>query len=140
MPGLVPGGVVPGGGPGGGGFGNFSEDDIATRQAQFTEGDFGGFQERLLTGAVIGLLQNKTGEVPEPAGIFVTIYDIIAEEIELTVEEIQSLTAEGVTFGEIIEANDGDIEAIQGKLLDALADSDQFRGQDFEEFLSNILE
>jgi hypothetical protein len=139
VPGSGPGGGLPGSGPGAGGSGNISEDDIATRQAQFAEGDFGGFQERLLTGAVIGLLQNKTGELPEPAGIFATIYDIIAEETGLTSEEIQGQIADGVSLAEIIENNGADNDAILTKLTDALSDSDQIRGQDMEEFLSNLL-
>jgi hypothetical protein len=140
IPGQRPGGGgFPGGGPGGGGFGNFSEEDIATRQAQFQEGDFGGFGERMLTGAVIGLLQNKTGEIPEPEGIFATIYSVIGEEIGLSVEELQSQAADGLTLIEIIEINGGDIDVIQSKLNDELLGSEQFQGRDMDAFINNLL-
>ena len=140
-------GRIPGQGPGGGGLpgsgpgesGSLSEDDIATRQAQFTEGGIGDFQGRFLTGIVVRLLQEKTGETPETGGIFTTIYDVIAEETGLSVEEIQEQTADGKTLAEIIEANVGDGEVIKEKLLEILDETDQVRGQDLEEFLANIL-
>lgn len=137
-PGGGPGGGFPGGGPGGG-FGNFSEDDIATRQAQFAEGGFGDFQGRMLTGIVIRLLQNKAGDSSGPEGIFDVIFDIIAEETGLTVEEIQEQAADGITLAEIVEANGGDMEIIKDKLTEALSESDQFRGRDLEELLENFL-
>ena len=139
IPGQVPGGGFPGGRPGGG-FGNLSEDDLATRQAQFAQGDFGAIQGRMLTGIVVRLLQDKTGETPEPEGIFATIYEIIAEETGLTVEEIQGQIADGVSLVEIIENNGADKDTVLTKLTDALSDSDQFRGQDMEEFLSGLLD
>lgn len=140
IPGQGPGGGgLPGGGPGGGGFGELSEDDIATRQAQFTEGGFGDIQGRLFTGVVIRLLQEKTGETPETGGVFTAIYDVIAEETGLSIEEIQEQTVSGITLAEIIESNGGDVELIQEKLLAALDATEQFRGQDLEEFLANIL-
>ena len=138
IPGQGPGGGgLPGGGPGG--SGSLSEDDIATRQAQFAEGGFGDFQGRLLTNVVIRLLQNKTGETPETGGIFTAIYDVIAEETGISVEEIQEQTADGETLAEIIKANGGDGEVIKEKLLEILDETDQVRGQDLEEFLANIL-
>lgn len=130
------GGGLPGGGPGG--YGSFSEDDIATRQAQFEGGDLGDFQGRFLTGIIIRLLQDKTGEAPEIGGAFTTIYGVIAAEIGLTVEEIQEQLADEKTLAEIIESNGGDMEVIQEKLLEVLDGSDQFRGQDLEEFLGSI--
>jgi hypothetical protein len=139
LPGGRPGGGFFGGGPGGGGIGDLSEDDIATRQAQFQESDFGGFGERILTGAVIGLLQNRSGEIPEPEGIFATIYAVIGEEIGLSIEELQSQTADGLTLAVIIENNGGDIEAIQTKMIEELSDSEQFQGRDIDAFIGNLL-
>jgi hypothetical protein len=113
-----------GGGPGAGGpgagFGNLSEDDIATRQAQFSEGDFAGaIQERVLLGSVIRLMQSKIGEVVEPVGIFNTIFTVVSEETGLTVEEIQEQMAAGVTLSDLIDANDGDINAVRSALVEA---------------------
>jgi hypothetical protein len=143
VPGQGPGGGGPGGGlPGGrpgGGFGEISADDIATRQAQFAEGDFGDFQGRMLTGIVIRSLQAKSGETPELEGIFGAIFDIIAEETGLTVEEIRGQTADGTTLAEIIETSGEDVDDIQAKLMAALSETDQFQGQDLEEFLGNLL-
>ena len=62
-----------GGGPGGlpgGSPDGMSEDDIATRQAEFAEGGSVAFKDRFLTGAVVRMLQTKTGEAPERARIF----------------------------------------------------------------------
>ncbi len=119
-------GGFPGGGPGagfggpGGGFGNPSEDDIATRQAQFSEGDFAGaIQERVLLGSVIRLMQEKSGEAVEFIGIFNTVFSIVSEETGLTVEEIQEQMADGVTLSDLIEANGGDIDAVRSSLVEA---------------------
>jgi len=110
----------PGAGGPGAGFGNLSEDDIATRQAQFSEGDFAGaIQERVLLGSVIRLMQNKIGEVVEPVGIFNTVFTVVSEETGLTVEEIQEQMADGVNLSDLIEANDGDINAVRSALVEA---------------------
>jgi len=137
VPGQGPGGGLPGGVPGG--FGSLSEDDIATRQAQFTESGFGDIQGRLFTGVVIRLLQEKIGETPEPGDVFTLIFDVIAEDTGLSVEEIREQTAVGQTLAEIIEANGGDVEVIKEKLLAAIDETEQFRGQDLNEFLANVL-
>lgn len=131
----------PGGGAGGGGFGNFSEDDIATRQAQFAEGGFGEFQDRALTRAVVVLLQTKTGEAPEqrPGGLFNTVFTIVSEETGLSVEEIQSQTAEGITLAEIIESNGGDVEAVRVLLVEALSELPNAEDLDAEQLASEWL-
>jgi hypothetical protein len=126
-----PGGGPGGGGPGGGffaggpegGFGDLSEDDIATRQAQFEEGDFSAvFQGRILTGAVIRLLQEKTGDIPEqtPGGLFDTVFTIVGDETGLDPQEIREQLSGGSTLAEIIEANGGDLEAVRNALIEAL--------------------
>jgi hypothetical protein len=130
------GGGLPSGGPGSGGLGSFSEDDFATREARVAEGDL---QERILTGAVIRLLQEKTGEIPEPEGLFAIVFEVIADETGMTVEQLQEQTAGGASFAEIIESNGADMDTILTKLSEALSDSDQFSGQDMEAFLNNIL-
>jgi hypothetical protein len=137
----LPGGG-PGGGPGGlpgGGPGEISEDDRATRQAEFAGGDLGSFQDRLLTGAVVRLLQDKTGEAPVRVGPFDTFLTVVAEQIGLTVEEVQTATEEGSTLAEIIEDNGGDIEAVKAALTEALSDSEFFQGQDLEEVIAGFL-
>lgn len=128
-PGGGPGGGGPGGGFLGGGPGgaNLSEDDIATRQAQFEEGEFASgdfaalFQGRILTGAVIRLLQEKTGEAPEqtPGGLFNTVFTIVGEETGLSPEEIRVQLSENATLAEIIEANGGDLVAVREALVEA---------------------
>ena len=147
------GGGFPGGGPGGGGqggpggglpgggFGNLSEDDRATRQAQFAEGDFGDFQGRALTRAVVLLLQTKTGQAPErrPGDIFTMVFTIVSEETGLTVEEIQGQTAEATTLAEIIETNGGDIEAVRTRLIEALSQQPNAADLDAEQIASEWL-
>ena len=113
----------PGGGPGGGlpgDFGNFSEDDIATRQARFAEGGAGTLQDRVLTAAVTRLLQAKTGEAPQRVGIFDTVFTIVSDETGLSTDEIQDQIGEGATLSEIIVTNDGDVESVKLRLIEAL--------------------
>ena len=119
-----------GGGPGGLGGGDLSEDDIATRRAEFTEGGLGDFGERLLTGAVVRLMQTKTGEAPADRGsLFNTVFEVVAEETGLSIEEIQAATAEGQALAEIIEANGSDVAAVRAALIEAfnlLPNADDF--------------
>lgn len=143
-----PGGGFAGGAPGGGGFpgggfgggqGDLSEDDLATRQAEFESGGLGGFQDRAMTNAVIMLLETKTGEVTERVDPFADLWAILNETTGLTTEEIQAQTAEGVTLAELIEANGGDVEAVKADLIAALQDSPIAQRQDVEEYVTNML-
>jgi len=132
----------PGGGPGGrpgGGFRNLSEDDIATRRAQFAEGGVGGFQDRILIGAVTRLLQAKTGEVPERGRIFSTIIAIISEETGLSEDEIRAQTAGGKTLAELIEDQGGDIELVKNQLIEALNELPNAADIDAEQFAADWL-
>jgi hypothetical protein len=142
---FIPGGGGPGGGgfggPGRGGFGNLSEEDIATRQAQFAEGGFAAFRGRAMTGAVIRLLETKTGEAPEggPGRFFGSVFDIVSEETGLTVEEIQAQTTEGVTLAEIIEANGGYLETVKTALTEVFSNFQGLDDQDIEQRVEAIL-
>lgn len=140
-PGGGQGGGIPGGGLGGG-RGDLSEDDLATRQAARESGDFGGFQNRALTGAVIRLLAEKTGvESEQPADPFAVMWDVLTEATGLTVEEIQTQTAEGTTLIELIQANGGDVEAVKADLIASLEDSPlaQRDGLDLEQYVMDML-
>jgi hypothetical protein len=110
-----------GGGPGGEfGGSNLSEDEIATRRAQFAQGDLGDMGERLLTGAVVRLLQDKTGQAPlERGGLFETVFEVVAQETGLSVEEVQAAMANAQSLTEIVEANGGDVEAVRAALIQA---------------------
>ncbi len=137
-------GAGPGGGPGGGfiggpGLANLSEDDIATRRAEFAESGFGTIQERMLTGAVVRLLQTKTGEAPEPRGLFDTVFSIVSEETGLSVEEIRSQTSEGAALAEIIETNGGDVEAVRASLVEALSELPNAADLDVEQMANDWL-
>jgi hypothetical protein len=120
---IGPGGPPPGGAAGAGPdmmfSGEMSEEDMATRQAAFEGGDF---QERLLMGLTIRLLAEKTGEVIEMPGAAIadTVWQVVSEATGLSVEELQAQTAEGQTLAEIIEANGGDVAAVQERLAAAL--------------------
>jgi len=111
-----------GGGPGGFG-GNLSEDDIATRRAQFAQGDLGDMGdigEQLLTGAVVRLMQEKTGQAPtDRGGLFEVVFGVIAEETGLSVEEVQAAVANAQSLAEIVEANGGDVETVRAALIEA---------------------
>jgi hypothetical protein len=125
-----PGGLGRPGGGQGGGFGGgpglgdgLSEDDIATRRAEFAESGLGDLGERFLTGAAVRLMQTKTGEAPaDRGGLFDTVFSLIAEETGLSIEEIQAATAEGQTLSQIIEANGGDVEAVRAALVEAFGE------------------
>ena len=133
------GGGFPGGGPGGG-QGNFSEDDIATRQAARESGDFSGLQSRVLVGAVIRLLEAKTGvESEPPADSFAAMWDVLMEATGLTIEEMQTHTADGLTLAELIEANGGDVESVKADMVESLQDSPIAQRQDLQEYVTNLL-
>ncbi len=112
------GGGVPGGpgGPGFGGGGTLSEDDLATRQARFAPNGAEGFQDRLVMGAVVRLLESKLGIVPA-AEVRQTVmneaFTAVAEAAGLTVAELQAQVAEGQTMAGIVAANGGDVAALQ---------------------------
>ena len=134
-----PGGGFPGGGPGGG-QGNFSEDDIATRQAARESGDFSGLQSRVLVGAVIRLLEAKTGvESEPPPDSFAAMWDVLMEATGLTIEEMQTQTADGLTLAELIEANGGDVESVKADMVESLQDSPIAQRQDLQEYVTNLL-
>lgn len=115
-----PGGPPPGGGPGMVFNGDaLSEEDMATQQAVF---DSGEFQERLLMGLTIRLLAEKTGEVMAMPGAEIadTVWQVVSEATGLSVEELQAQTAEGQTLAALIEANGGEVAAVQATLAAAL--------------------
>ncbi len=127
-----------GGGPGGG-FGNLDEDARATRLAEFANGGTADFQETLLVGLVVRLLQQKSGELPETFGRFNAVFDVIAEETGLSMEEIQAQAAEGATLAEIVEANGGDLEAVRASLIEALGESPNAAELDIEQMADEWL-
>jgi hypothetical protein len=133
-PGFGPGGGIPGGG-----FGNLSEDDIATRQAQFSSGDMGAFQERALTRAVVLLLQNKTGQAPAPGGPFEAVFTLVSEQTGLSPEDIRTQMAEGATLAKIIKDNGGDVEAVRASLIDAFSQMPNAADLDVEQMAADWL-
>jgi len=135
-----PGGGFPGGGgPGGGAPADLSEDDIATRQAAFASGNF---QEQALTGMVIRLLAQKTGEdlgFPGGNNPITTVLTVISEATGLSVEDIQTQTAEGITLGELVEANGGDVETVHDALVQALGEMPNTAEQDLGQLATEWL-
>lgn len=120
----VGGGDFAGGVPGAaaGTTGEVDEDTIATRQAQFENGDF---QERMLMNFVIRLLEQKTGQVFAGPGNFNQILlNTLSESLDLTIEALQAQMTEGQTPAEIIAANGGDAAAIQSELVAALGETE----------------
>jgi hypothetical protein len=119
-----PGGFFPGGGFSGGpaGAGNLSQDDLATRQAVRASGDFGGFQEQILSNIVIQMLANKSGaQLDLPRGnVAPVIFTAAAEAAGLSGEEIRAQMAEGATLAEVITANGGDVVAVRAAIIAAL--------------------
>lgn len=148
--GFVPGmGGGPGGGQGGGpgglggvAGGTVSEDDMATRQAEFASGDgLAAVQNQAMVGAVIRLLQNKTGEVPENpmAGVMDVLFTAVAEATGLTVEEIQAQLGEGTTLTALIEANGAEVTAVREAIISALNELPNAAELDVEQITNSWL-
>jgi len=157
FPGGGPGGGIPGGGPGGGipgsgpggGFGNLSEDDIATRQAQLESGDgFAQFQDQAVLGAVIRALQTKTGEAPigQPGGpggpgdFMNTALEAVSAEIGVSVADMQTQLNDGQTLVQIIEAAGGDVDAARTAMIEALGDLGDSSNFSAEDLVDNWLQ
>jgi hypothetical protein len=151
-----PGGDFPGGGPGfgfgggpggggfpGGGFGNLSEDDIATRRAEFAERGVAAFADRALTGAVIRMLEVKTGELDESdlqdrAGRF-NPFGVVSEVTGIPVATLREEMAGGATMAEVITANDGDLEAVKTAMVEAYSELPNLEGQDIDQDVDDLL-
>ena len=144
--GFRPGGGIPGGGPGegpGGGFPEgFDPEAMATRQAQFAQGGMGNFMELGLITAVIRALEVKTGEISEDqvARPVDMVYNIVAEATGLSLEEIRTITTEGMTLAEIVETNGGDLEEVRNSLIEALSELPNAENMDLEGLASEWLD
>ena len=148
-----PAGFVPGqgGGPGGGlgglggggfGGGNLSEDDIATRQAEFASGDgLAEIQDQAMVGAVVRLLQTKTGDAPEnPRGGMVdAVYTAVSDTIDMDVETLQAELADGKTLVQVIEANGGEVTAVREAIVTALNELPNAADLDVEQIADSWL-
>lgn len=149
FPGGGPGGGLLGGGPGsreggpgglpGGGRADLSEDDIATRQAQFAEGGLGQVQDRMLANSVIRLLQTKTGEASERTAVFDTVFTVVSDETGLSADDIREKMSEGQSLAGIIENNGGEIDSIRELLIDALNELPNSEERDLERFVDDWL-
>jgi hypothetical protein len=144
-----PGGGGPGGGGPGGGLpgdlGNFSEDDIATRQARFAEGGFGEIQDRLLVGVVVRTLEIKTGEVDEAelqerAAARLNPLAIASEAMGIEVEALQEEMAGGATLAEAISTLGGDLEKVRAALAEAYDQLPDAEEQDIDQFIDDLLD
>jgi hypothetical protein len=139
-----PGGGFPGGRPSsgpGGAFQGIDPDAIATRQAQFAESGAATFQERALVGAMVRLMGTKTGEISPnaPSRLFETAFEVVSQATGLSPQDIQAQTNDGTTLAEIVEANDGDIEAVHAALVEALNDLPNAANLDLEQLASQWL-
>ena len=140
-PGGFPGGG-PGGFPGGGPGGNLSEDDIATRQAQFAANGPALIQDRLLTGMVTRLLQDKMGIVSEGAqraDVINKAFTAVADAAGLTVEELQAQMSEDQTMAAIVQDHGGDVELLQTTLLEIFKALPNAGDLDLEQSISDWL-
>ncbi len=102
-----------------------SEEDIATRRAEFEQNGGDGFQERMFSGVVVRLLEDKLGVVSEMEvrrAVMAAALTAVAEAANLTVDELQTQLAEGQTMAAVLEANGGDVAALQAKLVAIFGD------------------
>lgn len=132
----------PGGGPSGLGGGTLSEDDLATRQAEFASGDgLAAIQDQAMVGAVIRLLQSKTGELPENpmAGVADVLFTAVANATGQTVEEIQAQLGEGTTLTAVIEANGAEVTAVRAAIIAALNELPNAADLDVEQIADSWL-
>jgi hypothetical protein len=149
-----PAGFVPGagGGPGGGGdFGGgiggpagteLSEDDIATRQAEFASGEgIADIQDQAMVGAVIRLLQTKTGEVQaRPQNeVMDVVFTAVSQAIGLPPEELQAEIAEAGSLVAVIEAHGGDVTAVRDAIIAGLNELPNAADLDVEQIADSWL-
>ena len=93
----------------------------------------------MLTAAVTRLLQAKTGEAPQRVGIFDTVFTIVSDETGLSTDELQDQIGEGATLSEIIVTNDGDVESVKLRLIEALNELPNAAEIDAEQLASEWL-
>ena len=77
------------------------------------------FQERVLTGIVVRLLEDKTGVVSERqlrGNIMNEAFTAAAAAAGLSVEELQEKTAAGQSLAAVVQENGGDLAALQAAL------------------------
>ncbi len=140
-----PGGDFPGGpggeGPGGGLPEGMNPEIMATRQVQSSEGGAENFMDRMLITAVIRALEMKTGEFSEDrtARPFDMVYSVVSEATGLSLEEIRTMTSEGMTLAEIVENNGGDLEEVRDSLIKALSEMPNAADMDLEQLASDWL-
>jgi hypothetical protein len=100
---------------------NLSEDDIATRRAEFSASGSGTFRDRAMLGAVVRLLEDKTGDFSDQrlqAEVYGEAMAALSEAAGLSNEEIRTQMADGATLAEIITANGGDLDAFKASLVE----------------------
>lgn len=140
------GGALPGGGgrPGGGGPGGLGggpggavePEALATRRAEAGTA-FG--PDRLATQAVVRWLQQVTGEAPlnarNPIG---TVLEIVSKATGLS-QELLETEMQSASLASIIEANGGDVAAVQAELVAAMADTNLAERVDSEVWAADLL-
>ncbi len=140
--GQLGGGPAGGGGGQGGGVQGLDPATIQTRQAERAAdgGGAGAGIGRLTTGAVIRLLEAKTGVAqPDQQQAGFALIQTFSEAMGLPVQEIRGAMEEGQTFGEYAEAN-GDLEAVRTTLIESLGDLELPEGQTAETAVDAFLE
>lgn len=136
-------GAPGGGGPGGFGGGQLSEEEMATRRAEITSEDgLAAIQDRAVVGAVIRLLQTKTGDAPENlrGTVVDAIYTAVAGELGLDVATVRAALAEGLTVTELIETYNGDVTAVRAAVTAGLNKLPNAAELDIEQIVDNWIE
>ena len=136
------GGPAGGGGGQGGGVQGLDPATIQTRQAERAAdgGGAGAGISRLTTGAVIRLLETKTGVAqPDQQQAGFALIQTFGEAMGSPVQEIRAAMEDGQTFGEYAEAN-GDLEAVRTALIDSLGDLEFPEGQTAETAVDAFLD
>ena len=150
-PGGGPGGV-PGGGPGGGVPGGFAdaspeerETAIAERMAQ-DGGQAATFMTRGLLNQLITSLRIKTGDLTEAEveaqqqqRAIMRWLPIASEATGLAVEDLNAALAEGASLAEAIQAQGGDVAAVETALREALKNNPNLDEQAIEEQITAVL-
>ena len=153
LPGGGPGGL-PGGGPGGGpgGFGGGGQLDPAAQATAIAErmaenGDeMSTFMTRGLLNQFITTLQLKTGDVTEAdlqaeqaqRNVFRWLA-VAAETTGIPVETLQEALTGGSSLAEAIEAQGGDVTAVETAIRDALKNNPNLDAQAIEDQITAVL-
>jgi hypothetical protein len=98
-------------------------------------------RERAMTAALVRLLATRSGDrsSEQSERAIDLALSLAGEATGLSLEEIQSQLAEGMTLAEIVDSNGGDVEKVERGLIEALGELPDMAEADLEALASRWL-